>query len=122
MATPNPINIYQKKINRELDIFFNSLKKRYYNLDYTRILIKSMEDFSKRGGKRLRPILIIQGRQDQTVHPTVPETIYASIGSSYKEIHWMENSTHCVILDKEYLHAAEITGRFMDHVLAEINH
>ena len=61
MATSNPITTYQKKINRELDIFFNSLKKKYYNLDYTRILIKSMEDFSKRGGKRLRPILMIQG-------------------------------------------------------------
>ncbi len=61
MVIPNPINNYQKKINRGLDLFFNSLKKKYHNLDYTRILIKSMEDFSKRGGKRLRPILMIQG-------------------------------------------------------------
>ena len=61
MNTRNPIDAYQKKINRELDIFFNRLKKRYQHLDYTRILLKSMEDFSKRGGKRLRPILMIQG-------------------------------------------------------------
>lgn len=61
MLTLNPINIYQKKVNRELDIFFNSLKKKYHHLDNTRLFIKSMEDFSKRGGKRLRPILMIQG-------------------------------------------------------------
>ena len=61
MVTANPIITYQKKINRELDIFFNRLKKKYQPLDYTGILLKSMEDFSKRGGKRLRPILMIQG-------------------------------------------------------------
>jgi geranylgeranyl diphosphate synthase type I len=61
MVTRNLIHAYQKKINIELDKFFISLKKRYQHLDYTRKLIKSMEDFSKRGGKRLRPILMIQG-------------------------------------------------------------
>lgn len=61
MVIPNPITIYQKKVNRELDLFFNSLKKKFHNLDGTRIFITSMEDFSKRGGKRLRPILMIQG-------------------------------------------------------------
>lgn len=61
MVKRNPINTYQKKIDKELDLFFTSLKKRYQHLDYTRILIKSMEDFARRGGKRLRPILMIQG-------------------------------------------------------------
>ena len=59
MVTSNPIITYQKKINRELDIFFNRLKKKYQPLDYTGVLLKSMEDFSKRGGKRLRPIMLL---------------------------------------------------------------
>ena len=61
MSARNPILTYQKKINRELDKFFYCLKKKYQHLDYTKLLIKSMGDFSKRGGKRLRPILMIQG-------------------------------------------------------------
>lgn len=61
MNTLNPINTYQNKIDKELDKFFASLQKKYCHLDYATMIIKSMEDFSRRGGKRLRPILMIQG-------------------------------------------------------------
>ena len=61
MDIRNPLRSYQMKINRELTTFFTHLKRQFHHLEYTRILIQSMEDFSKRGGKRLRPILMIQG-------------------------------------------------------------
>jgi len=61
MATKDIIKIYQNKIDKELDKFFVSLQKKYCHLNYATMIIKSMEDFSMRGGKRLRPILMIQG-------------------------------------------------------------
>jgi esterase/lipase len=36
--------------------------------------------------------------------------------STVKELHWFENSTHCVILDKEWPQIAELTWRFIERV------
>ncbi len=63
------------------------------------------------------PILIVQGRLDATVDPGVPQTIYNSVSSAVKEIHWMEKSSHCVALDCESDQVAEITFRFIRKVL-----
>jgi carboxylesterase len=60
-----------------------------------------------------QPLLIIQGRLDKTVHPGVPALIASRVRSSVKEIHWMENSGHCVILDQEWEQAAELTLAFL---------
>ena len=49
-----------------------------------------------------QPLLIVQGRLDQTVHPAVPEIIATTAGSEWKEVHWLEQSGHCVILDREW--------------------
>jgi carboxylesterase len=48
-----------------------------------------------------QPILIVQGRKDFTVHPSVPETISNQVQSVTKEILWFDHSSHCVILDQE---------------------
>lgn len=66
-----------------------------------------------------QPILIIQGRQDNTVHPDVPEQIFTQVSSSIKERHWMEDSTHCVILDRELEQVCTITQRFIDRIFVE---
>jgi carboxylesterase len=63
-----------------------------------------------------QPILIMQGRLDPTVHPESPTVIYDQVGSAFKEIHWLENSTHCVILDKERELAASLTLDFLQRV------
>lgn len=64
-----------------------------------------------------QPILIMQGRLDQTVAPQAPQIIYDQIGSSIKELHWLENSTHCVILDKELDLVADVSLGFLNRVL-----
>jgi carboxylesterase len=66
-----------------------------------------------------QPIIIIQGRLDPTVHPQSPQIIFDQVNSSIKELHWLENSTHCVILDKERDLAASLTLDFLNRVLAE---
>lgn len=46
-------------------------------------------------------ILIIQGRQDHTVQPRSASHIYNQIGSSDKQLIWLEKSGHIVTLDIE---------------------
>jgi len=65
-----------------------------------------------------QPILIVQGRLDPTVHPQAPQVIHDRIGSSIKELHWLDNSTHCVILDKERDLVASLTLDFLHRVLS----
>jgi carboxylesterase len=64
-----------------------------------------------------QPALIIQGRLDPVVHPRSPELIYSQLASSVKELRWLENSTHCVILDKERDLAASLTTDFLQRML-----
>jgi carboxylesterase len=64
-----------------------------------------------------QPILIMQGRLDPTVHPQSPQIIYDQVSSSIKELHWLEHSTHCIILDKERDLAASMTLDFLNRVL-----
>ncbi len=64
-----------------------------------------------------QPVLIVHGRLDPTVHPSVPEIIAQSVGSEIREIHWMENSGHVVIIDQEWRDVAEITVSFIESVL-----
>jgi carboxylesterase len=65
-----------------------------------------------------QPLMIVQGRLDSSVHPSVPQVIASRTGSEIVEIHWMENSTHCVILDCELEQVSELTLHFMERVLA----
>jgi len=64
-----------------------------------------------------QPILIVQGRFDGTVHPDVPQTIYDGVRSTVKELHWMDHSSHCVVLDQERETIFKLTAEFLAHVL-----
>jgi carboxylesterase len=65
-----------------------------------------------------QPILVMQGSLDPTVHPASPQIIYDRVGSSIKELHWLEHSTHCVILDLDGEPASRLTLDFLSRVLA----
>ncbi len=60
-----------------------------------------------------RPILIVQGRLDAWVPPEIPGKIAGRVRSTVKEVHFMENSSHVVILDHELDQVAEVTLRFL---------
>jgi carboxylesterase len=66
-----------------------------------------------------QPILVIQGRNDPTVHPSAAETVYREVGSTVKELHWFNRSAHKVILDDERDKAFALTRRFIDKALNE---
>jgi len=63
-----------------------------------------------------QPVLVVQGRLDQTIDPRSGEVILRETASTVKELHWLERSTHCVILDQEWEQAAELALRFMQRV------
>jgi len=64
-----------------------------------------------------QPVLVIQGRLDRSIFPDCPEIVMGKVSSEVKEVHWMEKSEHCVLLDQEWEQAAEITDKFLAQVL-----
>ena len=64
-----------------------------------------------------QPLLIVQGRLDTAIDSRGAEVVFRDASSMVKEFHWMERSTHCVILDREWEQAAELTLRFMERAL-----
>lgn len=59
-----------------------------------------------------QPILVIQGRRDATVHPDVPDLIRSQSGGPV-EIHWMDQSSHVVILEGELDAITRLTLEFI---------
>lgn len=47
------------------------------------------------------PVLIVQSKMDATVNPRSAQYIYDKIGSTEKDLLWLERSGHLVVLDKE---------------------
>ncbi len=64
-----------------------------------------------------QPLLIVQGRLDTAIDLRGVEQLYRQIGSKDKELHWMENSGHVVIIDRELDKVIQITLRFLNKVL-----
>lgn len=81
-------------------------------------LISLQNETRKRLPEIRQPILIVQGRRDQTIDPHSAEVVYESVSSPVKELHWMENSRHCVLLDQENHLVTKITMDFLFKVLA----
>ena len=63
-----------------------------------------------------QPLLIVQGRLDASVHPSVPAKIAGRVSAGLIEIHWMDNSSHVVVLDREYEQVARITINFLRRI------
>jgi carboxylesterase len=66
-----------------------------------------------------QPVLVVQGRNDPTVHPSASETIYREVCSTVKELHWLERSAHKVILDDECDQVFALTLAFIVRALAQ---
>lgn len=72
--------------------------------------------------RRLRiiqsPLLIVQGRLDTVIDLRSVGTLYREVGSSLKELHWLEHTGHLVMLDHEIEQVTTLTLSFMDRCLA----
>lgn len=85
----------------------NPLKGTIQLLRFQRVVRRLLPEINQ-------PVLIVQGQKDPTVHPSVPDTIASKIGSTVKEIVWMPDSAHTVIVDKELEKVTQITLRFLE--------
>lgn len=64
-----------------------------------------------------QPLLVVQGRLDQTISPASAELIYRRAGSAHKELHWFEKSGHCVLIDCEMEPANHLSLDFLERIL-----
>lgn len=64
-----------------------------------------------------QPVLAVQGRLDTTIDPRCGEIICQGVSARLKETHWMEQSTHVVILDCELDQVTALTLRFIERAL-----
>jgi carboxylesterase len=84
-------------------------------------LLKLQKEVAPRLSKIKQPALVCQGRLDTTVHPDVPEMISDGIQSTKKETHWFRESSHCVILDREFDDVTKTTLEFLERIIIEPN-
>lgn len=113
-----PFKKWVKKRNRESNTYVDS---RWQG--YTVRPLKAVQQFFSLQratqaclDKITQPVLIIQGRDDMTVDPASPALIARGIRSNHIEIHWMAQSSHCVIIDREFDQVANLTLRFIESV------
>jgi len=62
-------------------------------------------------------IRLVQGRLDTDIDLRGIEILYQEIASPIKELYWMENSIHTVIMDRELDQVYRVTQQFIEKVL-----
>ncbi len=66
--------------------------------------------------KIVQPVLIIQGKKDNTITPESSNYIYEHINSIDKKLVIMENSGHCVLLDQDFQLVVEYSKNFLSRL------
>jgi carboxylesterase len=64
-----------------------------------------------------QPLLLVQGRLDTDIDLRGVEILYKEIASDIKELYWMENSFHTVMMDRELDQVHKVTQQFIEKVL-----
>jgi carboxylesterase len=63
--------------------------------------------------KVCQPLLVMQGKLDASIDPSSADMVYQEVSSKVKEIHWLEKSGHCLLLDCELHIATRVTMDFL---------
>jgi carboxylesterase len=66
-----------------------------------------------------QPLLVVQGRLDRTIAVESGEMVYENAGSEQKELHWFEQSGHCVLIDCEMEPITSLTLHFLKQAEAQ---
>ena len=76
-------------------------------------------DFQKIVRKKLpsinQPVIIFQGKKDQTIDPMSSVYALENIGSTDKELVWLDESSHVILLDTQVAEVEEICLDFIRH-------
>lgn len=65
-----------------------------------------------------QPTIIFQGKLDKTIDQTGAYIIYKKINSKNKKLIWLDESNHCVLLDKEYSFVFSESTKFIENELS----
>lgn len=68
--------------------------------------------------KITQPLLVVQGDHDTTIHPHSGQMIVDAVSATDTNLHRMANSSHVVLLDREFEAIVGLTLAFMSRVLA----
>lgn len=60
------------------------------------------------------PLLVMHSHNDHTVHPSNARLIFDSVGSTDKELVWVDNSYHVLTLDRDRAEVFERTHAFIE--------
>jgi carboxylesterase len=60
--------------------------------------------------------LIFQGKKDQTINADGAVEVFQKLGSKKKELIWLDESSHCILLDQELSKVVEICVNNMDNL------
>jgi carboxylesterase len=63
------------------------------------------------------PIAIFQSKIDTSIDPHGAEVVYEKVGSVDKELHWFNESSHCMILDRQLDEIYAVTRKFILRLL-----
>ena len=83
-------------------------------------LLKLGKETTQRLDRINQPVLVVQGRLDTTVHPSAGEIILSGVCSMQKEQHWMEKSSHVILLDSELDDVMQLTLDFIHRALQDL--
>lgn len=83
-------------------------------------LLKLGKETAQRLDQVHQPVLVMQGRLDMTVHPSAGEIILSGVRSTQKEQHWLEKSSHVILLDCELDTVTQLTLDFMRRALKNL--
>jgi len=76
-------------------------------------LLKLQRHIKKHMHKITQPTYVFQGQLDQSIDPMSSVEIINGISSSEKELFWMEESTHCILIDKQLPDAVSVCLDFI---------
>jgi len=107
---------YQKKRKKE-----DHIEEYLASYDRTPIrCVESLHSLMKEVEARLSdvktPIMIMQGKRDETVDPESANYIYNHVSSKHKKLKWYEKSTHIMTLDREREQIFTDIGLFLEKI------
>jgi carboxylesterase len=50
----------------------------------------------------INPVIIFQGKKDESVNPNGAQIIYDQVSSACKQLIWLDHSSHCLLIDREW--------------------
>lgn len=66
-----------------------------------------------------QPVLILQGKLDRTIDPQSSQIVFDKIGSTRKELVWLDRSSHVLLLDRQFDEASQRTLDFIKTIVKD---